>query len=239
MKRLVALITLAFAVQAHAGLFDDNVARQQITDLQQDNAKQNTRLNQLEASNKQMLNLLGQIEGLKQEIANLRGQIEVLQFNQDQAGKQQKDLFTDLDNRVRTIEGAKAQQKADAQQASQQSLDDAIKLSQGGKHKDAVAALKQFVTANPADPNVPTAQYWMGNSYAALKDYKNARFAYAEIVNKAPDNALAPDALFGLAVCANAQGNKKEARSFLLQLVEKYPQSEKAATAKKALLSVN
>ncbi|AOY01046.1 tol-pal system protein YbgF [Jeongeupia sp. USM3] len=239
MKRLVALIAFAFATTAHAGLFDDNVARQQISDLQQDNAKQNTRLNQLEASNKQMLGLLGQIESLKQDIANLRGQIEVLQFNQDQAGKQQKDLFTDLDTRVRNIEQAKQQQKADAQQANQQSLDSAIALSKSGKHKDAVAALKQFVTANPGDPNVPTAQYWMGNSYTALKDYKNARFAYAEIVNKAPDHALAPDALFGLAVCANAQGNKKEARGFLLQLIEKYPQSEKAETAKKALVSVN
>ena len=43
-----------------------------------------------------------------------RGQNEVLQFNLDEAAKRQKDLYTDLDARMRAMEMAKIESKAAA-----------------------------------------------------------------------------------------------------------------------------
>jgi TolA-binding protein len=67
-----------------------------------------------------------------------------------------------------------------------------------------------------------------------MKNYKAASQAFTE-VSKSADDPRAPDALLGLASIAVAQKDKKKARSYLVQIVEKYPQSEAAATAKKAL----
>ncbi|MDR3409778.1 MAG: tol-pal system protein YbgF [Formivibrio sp.] len=247
MKRIAALLLFVFAAQAHASLFSDDEARQQIFDLraqvQGQLQKQDERLLPLEAANKRMLELLSQIDKLNEQIANLRGKIEVLQFNQDEAIKRQKDLYVDLDTRLRTMEQAKEQAKLDqknAQQAAEKKqLDDAIALVKGAKHKDGIAALSKFISDNPQSTKQAEATYWMGAGYAALKDYKSAKNAFNTVVSKMPDDPRAPDALLGLASIAAAQKDTKTSRKYLLGIVEKYPQSEAAATASRALTTAN
>lgn len=243
MKRIAALILLTFAVQAQAGLFTDDEARQQVSDLrnsvQSKLQKQDERLAQMEVSSKRMLELLDQIDKLKEEVANLRGKVEVLQFNQDEAVKRQKDLYVDLDARLRNMEQAKADQKNVQQVSEQKQLDDAIGLIKSGKNKDGVAAAIRFARDNPQNPRLPEATYWIGVGYAALKDYKAANTAFNEVVNKAPDDAKAPDALLGLASIAAAQKDNKASRRYLVMILDKYPQSTAAATAKQALMASN
>ncbi len=247
MKRIAVLLLLAFAAQAQAGLFSDDEARQQVVDLraqvQGQLQKHDERLLPLEAANKRMIDLLNQIEKLKEEIAGLRGKIEVLQFNQDEAIKRQKDLYVDLDSRLRAMEQAKEQAKLDqksAQQAAEKKqLDDAIALVKASKNKEGVAALVKFARENPQSTKLAEATYWMGVAYAALKDYKSANSAFGEVVSKAADDPRAPDALLGLASIAAAQKDTKAARKNLVTIVEKYPQSEAAATAKRALTTAD
>ena len=239
MKKIVALMALAFATQAHAGLFSDDEARKQLTDQATQLQSQQQRIETLEAGNGRILNLVNQIEQLKQDIATLRGQNETLQYNLDEATKRQKDLYVDLDNRVRALEQAKVDAHEQQQASEQQALDNGIALAKGGKNKEAVAALTQFIGANPNAPQVASAYYWLGVSQTGLKNYKGAQAAYSAALGKSPDDQTGADALYGSAVAANAQGNKKDARAYLLQLVEKYPQSDKAEIAKKALLSTN
>ncbi|MBS1154406.1 MAG: hypothetical protein H6R07_330 [Proteobacteria bacterium] len=247
MKRIAALLFLAFATQANASLFSDDEARQQILDVRAQLLgqvqKHDERLLSLEAGNKRTLELLNQIEKLNEEIARLRGKIEVLQFNQDEAIKRQKDLYVDLDARLRAMEQAKEQAKVDqknAQQAAEKKqLDDAIALVKGGKNKEGVAALSKFVRENPQSTKLAEATYWMGAAYTALKDYKSATSAFGEVANKTAEDPRAPDALLGLASIAAAQKDTKTARKHLVTIVEKYPQSEAAATAKRALTTAD
>lgn len=243
MKRIAAVLMLAFAFQAQAALFDDNIARQQIVDLRSEMQgnlqKQEERLQLLEASNGRVLDLLNQIDSLKQEIAALRGKIEVLQFNQDEAIKRQKDLYVDLDTRLRGIEQAREEAKASQQNAQvaaeQKQFDDAVALVKAAKHKEGLAALDKFAKDNPQSSKLPEATYWKGAAYSALKDYKAATAAFNEVVGKAADNPRAPDALLGLAAVAAAQKDNQNSRKHLVSIIEKYPQSEAAATARKAL----
>lgn len=215
MKRIVALLALAFATQAaHAGLFSDDDARKQIADQGAQIQAQGQRIDTLEAGNARILNLVNQIEQLKQDIATLRGQNETLQYNLDEATKRQKDLYVDLDNRLRAMEQAKVDAHNAEQASAQQSLDSAIALSKkNGKHKDAVAALTQFINANPDAPQTATAYYWLGVSQTGLKNYKGALAAYSAVQAKAPNDPVAADALYGSAVAANATGDKKKARA--------------------------
>ncbi len=247
MKRIAVLFLLAFATQAQAGLFSDDEARQQIFDLrtqvQGQLQKHDDRLLPLEVANKRMIELLNQIDKLNDEIAGLRGKIEVLQFNQDEVIKRQKDLYVDLDSRLRAMEQAKEQAKLDqksAQQAAEKKqLDEAIALVKATKSKEGVAALTKFSRENPQSSRLAEATYWMGVGYAALKDYKSANSAFGEVANKSADDPHAPDALLGLASIAAAQKDTKASRKYLVTIVEKYPQSEAATMAKRALTTAN
>lgn len=261
MKRIAALFLVVFATQAQAGLFSDDEARQQVEDLrknvqtidtstQAQIKKHEDRLILQEAASKRTLELLNQIEKLRDEIAGLRGKIEVLQFNQDEASKRQRDLYVDLDARLRNMESkdlvrdqkAKeqaAQEKNAAQAAAEQAqIDQIVSRIKAGKNKDGIAALTKFVTENPQSAHAAEATYWIGVANTALKDYKAASAAFSEVADQA-DSPRAPDALLGLASIAAAQKNAKASRKYLSVIVEKYPQSEAAVTAKKALAVPN
>ncbi len=242
-KSIIAFALVAWSASSQAGLFDDDVARQQITDLtnkvqtlQQQNQQ---RIDQLEAGNKQVLNLVRQIDAQKEALAKLNGQNEVLQFNLDEAIKRQKDLYIDLDTRLRTIEQAKAETKAAVQLSEQESFDAAVALVQAKKFKEGSAALNKFAIDFPKSEKLPAAQYWLGTSYAFSKDYKSATVAFKNVVDNAPTDAKAPDSLLGLASVAAASGDKKGSRNYLITIIEQYPQSEAAAKAKKALMAPN
>ncbi|WP_297574849.1 tol-pal system protein YbgF [uncultured Deefgea sp.] len=242
-KSLIALAFLAWSAHSQAGLFDDNVARQQVLDLTnkvQTLQQQNQiRIEQLEAGNKQILNLVRQIEMQKDELAKLNGQNEVLQFNLNEAIQRQKDLYIDLDNRLRAIEQVKAENKAVHQASEQESFDAAVALVQAKKFKDASAALNKFANEFPKSDKLPAAQYWLGTSYAMSKDYKSATSAFKNVVENAPTDPKAADALLGLASVAAAMGDKKTSRNYLITIIEQYPQSDAAVRAKKALMAPN
>ncbi|MBE9608182.1 tol-pal system protein YbgF [Chitinilyticum piscinae] len=243
-KLLCSVALLAASGLVQAGLFDDDVARQQVADLtakvnqlQQENVQ---RLQMLEAGNKRVLDLVRQLDQQKEEIAQLRGQLEVLQFNQDESAKRQKDLYIDLDNRLRTVETAKpAAGTGDAAPLSEQQLfDNGVAQVKAGKHKEALATFDKFLADYPESKQLSTAQYWQGVSYAATKNYKAANSAFGVVANTA-DAPNAPDALLGLASVAAATGDKKTSRKYLVEILERFPSSNAAATAKKALTAVN
>lgn len=93
---------------AHAGLFDDKEARdlisrqqKEIEDLTASRKALEERISKLEAS---LLTLLNQNEQMTIELSKLRGQLEVSTNGLDNAAKRQKDMYVDLDSRLRRIE---------------------------------------------------------------------------------------------------------------------------------------
>src|ERR1700692_2457951 len=111
---LVAVLGLALQLAsgpAHAALFDDDEARRRIEELRarvtQLEGSLNQRLGALEDTVKGqgLLDLLRDVEQIKSDIAKLRGQNEVLTYELEQAQKRQRDLYLDLDSRVRKLEG--------------------------------------------------------------------------------------------------------------------------------------
>src|SRR5438876_11541468 len=139
------VLLLAVAAQlaiapAHAALFDDDEARKRIESLKgrvdQLESSLNARLGTLEATVKSqgLVELLHDVEQIKADIAKLRGQYEVLTYELEQAQKRQRDLYLDLDGRLRKIEaGASAN------------------AAQGGEPGGAAAGTLPAVPARPAD----------------------------------------------------------------------------------------
>ena len=99
------------ALPARGALWDDEEARRRIeqTNLRvaQVQKQLEDRIAALESQMKSqgLVELFGQVEQLKSDVARLRGQIEVLNHELEQAQKRQRDLYVDLDSRLRRLEG--------------------------------------------------------------------------------------------------------------------------------------
>src|ERR1700704_5133537 len=89
-------------------MFDDDEARKRIETLRgrvdQIERSLAQRLDALETKNAGVVDLLRDVEQIKADIAKLRGQYEVLTYELEQAQKRQRDLYLDLDSRLRKIE---------------------------------------------------------------------------------------------------------------------------------------
>ncbi|MDR2876175.1 MAG: tol-pal system protein YbgF [Methylobacillus sp.] len=252
---LFPLLFLSFA--SHAGLFSDNEARDEIVKLRkyvkEDQDKRITdlqtrldavakRLADVESAQQtQVMNLMGQLDSRDAEISQLRGQVEVLTHELEQAQQRQQQFYTDLDARLRKLEGGTsaagssdtAATAADAEELK--AYEAAHTLFKANKFKDAAAAFDKFAQSYPNSKYAPSAQYWMGYSLFSQKNYKGAIAAQQALIQKYPDNEKVPDAMFNVANSQIQQADLNGAKKTLKDLIAKYPDSEAAPLAKKRL----
>lgn len=244
MKRLLSAALLLVFSQAHAGLFDDDVARQKADTLQ----VQVTGLSQrVEEAGRNQLDFSNQIESLKTELAKLRGQLDELSYNLDAAQKRQKDFYVDLDNRLRRFEQAVAG-KSDASAPEAGSADQpkpatnpanegkdyetALVALKGSRFKDALAGFTAFIKNYPGSAQQPSAHFWAGYVSAQLKDYVHAAELYGKVAANWPNDPRAADAMAEQASALEAAGDKSGARKVVESLAEKYPGSDAAKRAR-------
>lgn len=254
LPRIASALALACAAGAvHAGLFDDDEARKQIVELRAQIEELRTRSSAAEkaadertarieaALRDRAVDLVQAIDALKQDLARLRGQIEMLAHQGETLERRQKDLYVDIDARMRRLEQAQnqlaekaAQAERDAQ-ADKQSYEAALNQFKVGNYQAAVAAFQTFMVNHPNSALVPSAQYWVGNAYYALRDFKVAIAAQEKVIKSWPDNPKAPDAMLNIASAQAELGDQKAARETLRALTQKYPSSPAAEQAKQRL----
>jgi tol-pal system protein YbgF len=241
---VLTVIACAAALPASAGMFDDEEARRQIADVRRQVEAQAKTLARIETEvtdRKALLELVNQIEALKGEIASLRGQLEVASNRVEGLDKRQKDLYVDLDARLRKFETARAETdkaQATAQAAAaaeQQAYEAGLNQFKANNYGSAIQSLQSFLGTYPQSQLAPSAQYWIGNAHYALRDYKNAVAAQQKLIATWPDSAKAPDAMLNIASSQAEAGDANGSRNTLRTLVSKYPNSPAAEQAKQRL----
>ena len=251
----IALLACAAALPARAALFDDEEARARIADLRRDyEANQRAvseRLARIEAAvqdRSALVDLAKLIEDLKLDVSRLRGNSEVLLNRSENLEKRQRDLYVDLDTRLRQMEQNQQQLEQTQTQLQErlatpereaaqekQAYEAALNQFKVGNYQSSIAAFQTFMASFAASQLVPSAQYWVGNAYYALRDYKVAIAAQQKVVATWPDNPKAPDAMLNIASSQAELGDQRAARETLKVLVTKYPQSPAAEQAKQRL----
>ncbi len=274
-----AVLFLCTLGAAHAGLFDDDEARKQIAaekqrvdELKNELKKQqeavDTRVGKLEESLKSqaLLDLFTQLEALKLEVNKLRGQIEVLNNNIESTGKRQRDMYIDLDARMRRLEqqggtaaipaapaaavpaaappaSAPAAAAAMAPAAATAAETRAYEAAQGqrriGNYQGAIVAFQNSIKQFPKSNLAPRAQYWIGDSYFNLRDFKLAISSQQTLIKTYPDSPSVPDAMLNIASSQIEMGEAINGRRTLEELVAKYPVSDAAEKAKRRLTGLN
>ncbi|TAG05976.1 MAG: tol-pal system protein YbgF [Betaproteobacteria bacterium] len=291
---VLALVGAAsLALPAHAGLFDDEEARQQIIVLRgqlgEVQRALDARLSELEAQarNRSIIDLFNQVETLRAEFARLRGALELLQNELEVAQKRQRDLYVDLDSRMRKLEAAAVEQARTAAQAvsasaaatpapsvnlagdasrsappavinqstpsialptvaaptppiidpaqEQRAYDQGLEHFRSGRFGEAVTQFQLFIRNFPRSNQVSSAQYWIGNSLYATRDFRGAIAAQRQLLSQYPDSNKAPDALLNIATSQAELGDLQGARATLQEVNARYPSSEAAAKARQRM----
>lgn len=255
---LFLILFVAGTSSCFAGLFSDDEAHQKIAALQQQIQGMEGRVAQMEGiARSQGVGLLSQLDALKSDLAALRGQVEVHAHDIETTQKRQRDLYVDLDSRLRKLErggGSVSDTPVQADPGKQaapeltQSIvvvvdepkeyDAALALFKAGNYQGAIAGFQRFIGVHPNGQLAPSAHYWIGNSYFNLRDYKNAIASQQNLVSQFPDSAKVPDALLNIASCQQGLGDAAAARKTLESIVAKYPLSNAAISAKNRLTKI-
>ena len=98
-----------------------------------------------------------------------------------------------------------------------------------------MAAFDAFVKRHPKDPLSANAQYWIGDSYFNLRDFRAAAAAQQALVTNYPDSPKIPDALLNLSSAQIALGDNAAAKKTLEDLVNRFPQTDMADKARQRL----
>jgi tol-pal system protein YbgF len=256
LQRLALALGCAVAFNAAAqGLFDDNEARRRVEVLRQETlANQREVAEQLKkieaalagASDRgALIQLATQVETLSNEMARMRGQLEVLGNQAETADRRSKDLYLDIDTRLRKLEQTREQAaapekpaapaEAEASQAETRAYQGALDQFKLGNYAMAVSAMQGFLVTYPNSKLAPNAQYWVGMAHSGQRDYKQAIAAQRKLLAAWPDSEKAPDAMLSIASSQETMGDRKSAQKTLEEVVAKYPKSSAATSAKQRI----
>lgn len=248
MRWLLLAAVLGWAGSAAAQLFGDSETKRRVDELRQEfttsQQRIDARLGSLESAavdRRVILDLAGQIEALRAELARTRGQVEVMLNQLEVAEKRQKDLYVDIDTRLRRLEQVQEQASAAAlkppadagpSDAEKKTYESALNHFKLGNYSAAIDVLQNLLSSYPNSKLAPNAQYWIGMGYSGRRDYRNAIAAHQKVISTWPDDPKAPDAMLSIASAQEAMGDKNGAQKTLQNVLAKYPGSSAAANAK-------
>jgi tol-pal system protein YbgF len=181
---------------------------------------------------------------LQQAISLLTGQIEQLQYRNQQLQQQMEKMQADYEFRLEQMEKgggrpggapaarptpppstAAAPPAAAATGAADQVYNDAFKKLQDGDYANAEKGFRTFVQRHPQHALAGNAQYWLGETYYARRDYQNAMTAFAEGYKAYKTSPKGPDNLLKLGITLATLGRKADSCAIFARFAQDYPRA--------------
>ncbi len=252
-----AAVAASLVPAANAQLFTDTESRkaiaaqretiaaqqQQIADLTRQAGELSTRINQLENALKaqSLLEMLNQVETLQAEIRALRGQQEVLANAVDTATRRQRDMYIDIDSRLKRLEAPAPGAATAAPPSSTPAASGApaVPAPAGPAPAPAATGSAQAPTASasgaaaPAgsDPAAEQRAYDAAHQLRRIGNFAGAITAFQSFVKTWPKSRLAPAAHYWI---GDSHFNLREFRLAMTsqrQLIATWPDHEKVPDA--------
>jgi tol-pal system protein YbgF len=230
---LISICLLSISQWAHAALFDDKEARQQIVDLQQKTDAQNQSTQaSLEALKKSqqaleqrilsvenviksqgLMDLLSQIDRLNEELNKVKGELDVAQHNIEVAQQRQKDLYADTDGRLRKIESGSPSAANTAPE-----------------NKEPPAQVSNATTAS-AEVSAESKAFDSAQALLQAGKYKDAFDAFDKFLQTYSNSKQVPNAQYSLGFSQFSLKNYKAAIATQQKLISQFPDSAKVPDA--------
>ncbi|CAG1005524.1 Cell division coordinator CpoB [Burkholderiales bacterium] len=231
-RAAAAALALSAGV-AHAALFDDDEARKRIADTNVRLAQVQKQLEdriaalELQLKSQGLVELLVAVEALKTDLARLRGQVEVLAFELSEAQKRQRDLYVDLDSRLRRLETAPPSAPVAPPSQAPAAAPGVVVPAPGvppGASVPPPAGLSADAAAEQREYDAALEQF-------KRADYPGAIDAFGAFVKAHPRSPLAPSAQYWIGNAHYARRDFRAAIGAQRQLLLQYPDSAKVPDA--------
>lgn len=216
--------------------------------------------------NQILMEMYSRIEVLLRDVQELRGAIEVQEHRSASLEQRQRELYVDIDRRLRRIEeaaaaastatppagesgaapmlapvpvpapvsvpqegretgSAPAAAAAPDTQAERQAYERAFDVIKAGRHEEAIAEFRGFLSRYPDSTYSANAQYWLGEANYVLRRFEEAADEFARVLQFYPDSAKASDAMLKLGFSQYELQRWSDASATLQQVIERYPSS--------------
>ena len=205
-------------------------------------------------ANGSLVDLTVQMDSVQRETARLRGQTEELQYNAESTATRQRDLYADIDERVRAIE---------AQLQGGRSSGGAVNVMDGGsltpgqlpvpggsdrdnyqaafelikeeRYEQSALAFQAFLAAYPESQLADNAQYWLAESHYVTGQFQTALQQFETVTSRYPDSRKVPDALLKIGYCNYELQRWNDARAALTRVQSESPDTTAARLAQQRL----
>jgi tol-pal system protein YbgF len=158
--------------------------------------------------------------------------LQVLAQRVDESGELYRELKDSLRYPASPAPGAAADSVSASATTPRAVYDAAYQDLTRGNHGLAIMGFQEVISKFAGSELADNAQYWIGESYYAQKDFKHALQEFQKTIDTYPKGDKVPAALLKVGLCQQQLGDKGAARAAYQMLMEKYPQSEEARLAR-------
>jgi tol-pal system protein YbgF len=192
-------------------------------------------------ANQSLLQLANDVEALRSDVRALHNDVDGLSHTLESSRKQERDLYADLDQRLKNLDshsgsagagvtaagaaaavGGAAASTPVSQGSDTASYQAAFGLLKDSQYDRAIAAFQSFLLTYPNSPLADNAQYWLGEANYVNKSFPEALAAFQRVADKYPQSRKLPDALLKIGYCDYELKQWQAAREVLSQVVSQY-----------------
>ena len=185
---------------------------------------------------KSIKELLAEKELQQARIAGLENEIKELKIKTGVASAEKKEAKATADTSAEKKSEPETKPADSADSLNPQRFyDDAQMNFREKRYAEARQKFEKFIKDFPQHAFVPSANYWIGESYYAEKKYEDAILAYETFLKKYPNHDKVRGAMLRQGISFMEMGDKKTAKVILEKVIEKYPRSAEADTAEKKI----
>lgn len=197
-----------------------------------------------QGSSDPLWDMLNQVQMLQTEVLELRGMIDQQGYELQQLKMQQKQHYVDLDQRIEALNGSSARPSAGASQARPSGVpsdpeavkaqyQSALRMVKERDYAGAESALATIVSSTDNNFYVPFANYWLAEVLLAKKNpnIKQAQKHFEFVISNHAGHSKVPPSMYKLGTIYHVNGDAKQARATLKQLISEFPGSSEAGMA--------
>lgn len=107
-----------------------------------------------------------------------------------------------------------------------------------GKYDLAITGFSNYLKYFPETEQAANAQYWLGECYYAKKNFTRAAIEFHKVLENYSTGAKVPSALYKLGLSLLELKSTEQAKKYLQELVDKYPNTQEAKLAEEKLKNI-
>lgn len=201
-------------------------------------------------ANGSLVDLTIQVDSLEREAAMILGRTESLEHGAETTAERQRDLYVDLDERIRAIEESAHGEKVSVLDGGtlapgqlpvpggtdRNNYQAAFELLKEQRYELAAMAFKQFLVSFPDSQLADNAQYWLAESYYVTNKFSEALKQFSVVISQFPQSRKVPDALLKMGYCSYELEKWNDARTALTRVQSEFAETTAARLAEQRLL---